>query len=121
MGLVLLCIIYTVGGATIFYLLERANEDKIRKEGVEKIFRTKSHLLELLWDLGNQQNDMTKTFWTDIAGQQIDNLTRILFQAFEDRYISIENIQNRTTNTSVIWTFPQAIFFAASTITTIGM
>ena len=61
-----------------------------------------------------------------VALFHMDNLTRLLFQAFDTHYISACHMNKDTVNatktgeTEDAWTFLTAIFFTSTLLTTIG-
>lgn len=69
------------------------------------------------------EENMNKEKWRSQAQDELRDLKRILYDAYEDKYISFEDIQNDYNGNVTrpnMWTIPQAIFFATTVITTIG-
>ncbi|KRX50337.1 TWiK family of potassium channels protein 7, partial [Trichinella murrelli] len=116
-GLVALLTIYTVCGGGIFHLIELSHELQVRSNSLKLISQTKTRFLENMWNL-SQAEGMTSEQWQMQAMDSIKTLEIVLYEAYEEQYITINDILNKTHRT--IWTFPQAIFFATTVITTIG-
>ncbi|KRZ08448.1 TWiK family of potassium channels protein 7, partial [Trichinella zimbabwensis] len=116
-GLVALLTIYTVCGGGIFHLIELSHELQVRSNSLKLISQTKTRFLENMWNL-SQAEGMTSEQWQMQAMDSIKSLEIVLYEAYEEQYITINDILNKTHRT--IWTFPQAIFFATTVITTIG-
>uniref|UniRef100_A0A914WTE8 Potassium channel domain-containing protein n=1 Tax=Plectus sambesii TaxID=2011161 RepID=A0A914WTE8_9BILA len=121
-GLVLLCIVYTLTGATMFYWMERPHEEELRRRGREEVQATRTALLDSLWRLSQRRDDDTRLDWTDAAERQLDNMTRVLFKWFDRNYIVNEQqiFANDTDEEFHAWTWATSVFFSASMITTIG-
>ncbi|VDK45022.1 unnamed protein product [Anisakis simplex] len=106
-GLVTFCVFYVLAGAWFFYLIE-ASEEKIMRNKAENEIRTERHrLMVSLWE----QSRDNQSAWEENALRYIDNATRLLISWFQRRYTADEQLT---------WSFPTAIFFCISMITTIG-
>uniref|UniRef100_A0A5S6QNU9 Potassium channel domain-containing protein n=1 Tax=Trichuris muris TaxID=70415 RepID=A0A5S6QNU9_TRIMR len=116
-GLVALLTIYTVCGGGIFHLIELSHEQQVRSNSLKSIAEAKVTFLERMWNL-SQTNGVTVEEWNSNAMRELRFVEVVLYEAYEEQYITINDILNKTQRT--IWTFPQAIFFATTVITTIG-
>ncbi|CDW53950.1 TWiK family of potassium channels protein 7 [Trichuris trichiura] len=116
-GLVALLTIYTVCGGGIFHLIELSHEEQVRSNSLKSIAEAKVAFLERMWNL-SQINGVTIEEWNTQAMRELRFVETVLYEAYEEQYITINDILNKTQRT--IWTFPQAIFFATTVITTIG-
>lgn len=112
-----MCIVYTLAGGVLFFLIERSHEIAVRTAGVSKIQQTHGEVLDNLWTL-TQLNNMTFEAYRNSALMEMEEMSRVLFEEIEERYISLENIRDNSTDE--IWTMASAIFFAVTTVTTIG-
>jgi hypothetical protein len=111
-GLVLLCIVYTLTGATLFYWMERPHEEELRRRGREEVQATRTALLDSLWHLSQRRDDDTRLDWTDAAERQLDNMTRVLFKWFDRNYIMNEQqMFANDTDEQLMWTYVTFIDF----------
>uniref|UniRef100_A0A915PBA0 Potassium channel domain-containing protein n=1 Tax=Setaria digitata TaxID=48799 RepID=A0A915PBA0_9BILA len=128
-GLIILSLLYTIGGALAFYHLERPNEIAVRRESLKDIFAQKKLMLDELWIMLNDDSISDEEI-ERLAIHHVDNVTRILFEAFDTHYISASHLRTTTAMTSsndseaeeeeYSWTFTTALFFTATLLTTIG-
>lgn len=81
------------------------------------IHQSRSEALDNLWSL-TKLDDMNFETYRNSAMLEIEEYSKVLFEEFEDRYISLENIRNN--NTDNMWSVTSAMFFAIATVTTIG-
>lgn len=116
-GLVLLLGLYTVCGAGIFHMIEMPHEVKIRNETLHRIWDERERFLEFVWNKLQQEKDLTFETFMETGKVELQQLERMLFDAYEDRYIKYLDVEGRD---RLLWTFPSSIFFASTVITTIG-
>lgn len=119
-GLVLLCAIYTIVGAAIFLMIEAPHEQRTKDQYMKEIKEIRFEILEELWNLTQESRQPISALeWKSNAVDRINNLTAKLFEAFDSRVIDINDIReiNGSQNR---WTYPAAMFFATTTIATIG-
>lgn len=64
LGLVMLCIAYTLAGAVVFYWIERPHEEATRQAGISRVLATKAALLRDLYDLALLP-DVRERQWKD--------------------------------------------------------
>lgn len=116
LGLILLACFYVTIGAVIFYHMERKNEMAIHQENMRFINEQANYLVEQLSKSAADDLD-----WTIKASNEIDNLTRIMFEMF-DKHSAMEVWQIDETKLvdHRLWTFSAALFFALTLLTTIG-
>ncbi|VDO32318.1 unnamed protein product [Onchocerca flexuosa] len=134
-GLVIFSVLYAVGGALAFYYLERPNEIAVRRESLRDISAQRKLMLDELWVMLNNESVSDGTdhilFFTEeierLANLHVNNVTQVLFEAFNTRYISASHLQSSTETSSVEfveeeckWTFTTALFFTTTLLTTIG-
>ncbi|KHN87881.1 TWiK family of potassium channels protein 7 [Toxocara canis] len=118
-GLTLLSLLYISGGAFAFYHLERPNEIAIRKANLDDIAAHRKLMLEQIWAVIND-NTTTHEEMERLALQHMDNVTRLLFEAFDTHYISASHLKDKGEEEEHSWTFITAVFFTATLLTTIG-
>ncbi|CAK5096632.1 unnamed protein product [Meloidogyne enterolobii] len=119
-GLILLSLFYVVGGAFIFYHLESPNEMDIRRDTMELIEKERNDMLEYLWIKINDENYSEEEL-EQIALERVDNISRILFEAFDTHYVGLSLLQSENVNvTQGTWSMTTAIFFTSTLLTTIG-
>ncbi|KAK0416481.1 hypothetical protein QR680_012514 [Steinernema hermaphroditum] len=118
-GLIILSMIYVVGGALIFYQLERPNEIEVRRQSFVDIRRQTNLMLDSLWEVMND-NRTTEEKFVELATSHVDNVTRILFEAFDTHYISAMHLREPESEAFHTWTMSTALFFTATLLTTIG-
>ncbi|MFH4973859.1 hypothetical protein AB6A40_000568 [Gnathostoma spinigerum] len=107
-GLVLFSLFYILIGACIFYLIESHEERSMRQKAEVELNTARRQLLNAVWN----EDRMNRSAWEANVGVYVENATRIVIGWYNRRYTT-----DQTVNT---WTYPTAIFFAISMITTIG-
>ena len=117
MGLIVLSCFYVVAGAAIFWSLERPHEIAVRQRNLETISLQKREFLMKLWLI---EEDISESEWRLRAKNDIDNITKVLFNAFDTHYITAHHLNSNGTETRLTWTFQAAIFFTSTLLTTIG-
>ncbi|OZC11710.1 Ion channel [Onchocerca flexuosa] len=125
-GLVIFSVLYAVGGALAFYYLERPNEIAVRRESLRDISAQRKLMLDELWVMLNNESVSDEEI-ERLANLHVNNVTQVLFEAFNTRYISASHLQSSTETSSVEfveeeckWTFTTALFFTTTLLTTIG-
>ncbi|KAM3723635.1 TWiK family of potassium channels protein [Dirofilaria immitis] len=126
-GLIILSLLYTIGGAFAFYYLERPHEIAVRRESLKDISTQRKLMLDELWVMLNDESVSDEEI-KRLAIHHVDNVTRVLFEAFGTHYISASHLRTSTASSSVdefmeeeySWTFTTALFFTATLLTTIG-
>uniref|UniRef100_A0A914P3G9 Two-component sensor histidine kinase n=1 Tax=Meloidogyne incognita TaxID=6306 RepID=A0A914P3G9_MELIC len=96
-GLILLSLFYVVGGAFIFYHLESPNEMDIRRDTMELIEKERNEMLEYLWIKINDENYSEEEL-EQIALERVDNISRLLFEAFDTHYVGLSLLQSENVN-----------------------
>ncbi|KAI1731692.1 ion channel domain-containing protein [Ditylenchus destructor] len=92
-GLILLSLLYIIGGAFVFYQVERPNEVAVRRESLHLIEDYKEKMLEELWEVVNNEAT-TKEGAEHLTNDHLDN--------------------------DYSWTMTTATFFTTTLLTTIG-
>uniref|UniRef100_A0A0N5BW18 Potassium channel subfamily K member 18 n=1 Tax=Strongyloides papillosus TaxID=174720 RepID=A0A0N5BW18_STREA len=120
-GLCFLSLLYIIGGAFIFFHFERPNELAIRSENVNKINEEKAKMLSHVWEMLNDDS-LSKEYIEAQAMEHIDNVTRLLFEAFDTHYITATHLNQGidSSEDEYSWTITTAIFFTTTLLTTIG-
>ncbi|KAK6101759.1 Ion channel family protein [Brugia pahangi] len=127
-GLIILSLLYAIGGALAFYHLERPNEIAVRHESLKDISAQRKLMLDELWIMLNDESISDEEI-ERIAIHHVDNVTRVLFEAFDTHYITASHLRSSTATTltddfveeeEYNWTFTTALFFTATLLTTIG-
>ncbi|CAI4231503.1 unnamed protein product [Auanema sp. JU1783] len=117
-GLILLSLFYVIGGAVAFYNLERPHEMAVRELSIRKFHLQKEKMLDDIWEL--IESGHSTDYIEDVASEYVDNVTRILFEAFDTHYISAKHLKPGGDKEAYSWTFITALFFTATLLTTIG-
>ncbi|EPB72805.1 Ion channel [Ancylostoma ceylanicum] len=117
-GLILLSLLYVVGGAVAFYHMERPNEMAVRESAIRRFNQHKERMLDELWTL--VESGAPPDLIEERANLYVENSTRILFEAFDTHFISAALLKPGGENEAYSWTFITALFFTATLLTTIG-
>uniref|UniRef100_A0A1I7XPW0 Ion_trans_2 domain-containing protein n=1 Tax=Heterorhabditis bacteriophora TaxID=37862 RepID=A0A1I7XPW0_HETBA len=117
-GLILLSLLYVIGGAVAFYHMERPHEVAVRESSIKKFHLHKDRMLDELWTL--IETGASPDFIGEVASEYVDNVTRILFEAFDTHYINANHLRPGGEKEAYSWTFITALFFTATLLTTIG-
>lgn len=75
------------------------------------------YFLASLWSM---QASLFSEYIEGMANEYVDNVTRILFEAFDTHYISAKHLKPGGDLEAYSWTYTTAIFFTATLLTTIG-
>ncbi|VDM54975.1 unnamed protein product [Angiostrongylus costaricensis] len=114
-GLILLSLLYVVGGAVAFYQMEHPNEMAVRESAIRRFNQHKERMLTELWTLVDSGAPPEER-----ASLYVENSTRILFEAFDTNFITAALLKPGGENEAYSWTFVTALFFTATLLTTIG-
>ncbi|CAD6190324.1 unnamed protein product [Caenorhabditis auriculariae] len=117
-GLILLSLLYVIGGAIAFYHMERPHEMAVREKNIRRFIEHKNTMMDELWEL--REAGVSQDFLDALAVQYVDNVTRILFEAFDTHFIGARHLRPGGENEEHSWTFITALFFTATLLTTIG-
>uniref|UniRef100_A0A183BPT2 Ion channel n=1 Tax=Globodera pallida TaxID=36090 RepID=A0A183BPT2_GLOPA len=118
-GLILLSLCYIVGGAFVFYQLERPNEIAVRKETLGVIEREKHEMLEQIWHLLNDPT-VPRDRVESVAAERVENMTRLMFDAFDTHYVGLAHLRGTKSVDQSSWSMTTAVFFTSTLLTTIG-
>ncbi|CAB3403355.1 unnamed protein product [Caenorhabditis bovis] len=117
-GLILLSLLYVIGGAMVFYHMERPFEMEVRADNVQRFNEHKEVMLSDLWEL--RAAGVEQELLEEVANEYIDNITKILFDAFDTHCIGAKHLRPGGEHEDHNWTFITALFFTATLLTTIG-
>jgi hypothetical protein len=110
-GLCLLVVAYAFGGGVVFQYLEGPHEGRIT-EGVQ---RRLNITVEKLFNRSEQSKVLYKTNWTTMARQILEDYQQELVRQTKRGHQG-----ERFDDDDKQWTFPGAILYAITVITTIG-
>lgn len=99
----------------MFYSLEQPHEQTTKSRSVREISDQRRDFLEKMWNLSRLDNE---GLWKSVAEDDIENITRRLFEAFDSNYVTAAVLNSNATVNH--WTFTAAIFFTSTLLTTIG-
>ncbi|PIO77246.1 hypothetical protein TELCIR_00656 [Teladorsagia circumcincta] len=112
-ALVAVVCLYAVIGAYIFYRLESPNEDRLKSVGKALISDMRTNLIAMIRDgRGN------KKVWKDSIEGELYRFNDKIYKAFKEQYV--RNNKLRGEKSEKMWTASSALFFAATTMATIG-
>ncbi len=114
-GLIFISCVYIIIGAVVFYSLEQPYEQTTKLRSVQEISDQRRDFLEKMWNLSRLDNE---GLWKSVAEDDIENITRRLFEAFDSNYVTAAVLNSNATVNH--WTFTAAIFFTSTLLTTIG-
>uniref|UniRef100_A0AC34QHE6 Potassium channel domain-containing protein n=1 Tax=Panagrolaimus sp. JU765 TaxID=591449 RepID=A0AC34QHE6_9BILA len=118
-GLIILSLVYIIGGAFVFYHLERPNEVYVRGESLRLIEDNRRRMLRHLWQVVND-NTTTRDDIENTVLEHVDNTSKLLFEAFDTHFILVAHLRNPTNQIDFSWTMTTAIFYTTTLLTTIG-
>uniref|UniRef100_A0A7E4UZL0 TWiK family of potassium channels protein 7 n=1 Tax=Panagrellus redivivus TaxID=6233 RepID=A0A7E4UZL0_PANRE len=118
-GLIILSLVYIIGGAFVFYHLEHPNEMYIRGANLRLIDENRRKMLRNLWLLVNN-NTLTREQVEMTVIEHVDNTSRLLFDAFDTHFIAASHLRNPSNLIDHSWTMTTAIFYTTTLLTTIG-
>uniref|UniRef100_A0A0N5A490 Ion_trans_2 domain-containing protein n=1 Tax=Parastrongyloides trichosuri TaxID=131310 RepID=A0A0N5A490_PARTI len=143
--LVLTVCLYAIIGSLIFYHFEAPHEENLKGIGVRHIDDLRKDLIQTMWSF--KTNNETSYFNTEIVHnfylmmeRKLETFNADVFKAFKDQYVRYDNVRvlNNYTNllsgrtrkyrkansksdkTGQLWTHSSSLFFAATTMATIG-
>ncbi|KAL3993661.1 Ion channel family protein [Acanthocheilonema viteae] len=134
---------YAIAGAWVFYSLESPHEDKLKKIGIQKIDELRKELIQTLRMKRKELKRTKMDSWARVTDVKLQTFNEYLYRAFKEHYVRYAdirifktNIDKRSGNTKIrrkkskhgsksirskkLWTASSAIFFAATTMATIG-
>ena len=117
-GLVFVLIIYILIGAIIFYVVENPHETRVREEERKMMKETNRKVAQELWELTDNSAVENYDQFETIAQTKIDEYLDDLYSRFSKSYVS--NTFDVTLEEKQVWTFPTAVMFAVTTLTTVG-
>ncbi|KAL3086119.1 hypothetical protein niasHS_009689 [Heterodera schachtii] len=118
-GLILMSVCYIVGGAFVFYQLERPNEIAVRRETLDIIEREKHEMLDQIWALINDPT-VPQDHLELVAADRVENITRLMFEAFDTHYVGLAHLRGKKSIDQSSWSMTTAVFFTSTLLTTIG-
>uniref|UniRef100_A0A8R1DNL7 Potassium channel domain-containing protein n=1 Tax=Caenorhabditis japonica TaxID=281687 RepID=A0A8R1DNL7_CAEJA len=117
-SLIVLSVVYVGFGAFLFYQLEQPNEVEVRARNIERFHVHKRQMIEHLWEM--RSSGIGQHVVEDMAVKYVDNVTRILFEAFDTHCIAAKHLRPGGENEDYNWTYMTALFFTTTLLTTIG-
>jgi len=111
--LVISTLLWTLGGAVVFYAIERPNEARAKTAAVANVGARRTVVIDQLWAAGMDEREFERVF-----AERIDDLVASTFAAFETGLTPAE-LQNATP-IALQWTRTSSLFFTTTVITTIG-
>ncbi|KRY67364.1 TWiK family of potassium channels protein 7 [Trichinella pseudospiralis] len=115
-ALVVVCMVYAILGALIFYYIEAQNERFVKSVKIQRIVNStqRSHI------------NLSKASWYFQASKGLHDLKVVLCEAFETDFVTVDMIDysssgdaNKISNS--VWTIQSSVFFAMTTMVTIGL
>uniref|UniRef100_A0A1I8C1Z3 Ion_trans_2 domain-containing protein n=1 Tax=Meloidogyne hapla TaxID=6305 RepID=A0A1I8C1Z3_MELHA len=99
-------------------LIGRENDEK--EETMEMIEKERNEMLQHLWVIINDPNYSDDEL-EEIAMERVDNISRLLFEAFDTHYVGLSLLQSENSSMAQgTWSMTTAIFFTSTLLTTIG-
>ncbi|CAI2349264.1 unnamed protein product [Caenorhabditis sp. 36 PRJEB53466] len=117
-SLIVLSVVYVGVGAFLFYQLEQPNEVEVRARNIERFNVHKRQMIEHLWEM--RTSGVGQHVVEDMAVKYVDNVTRILFEAFDTHCIGAKHLRPGGEDEDYNWTYMTALFFTTTLLTTIG-
>ncbi|KAF1762071.1 hypothetical protein GCK72_010333 [Caenorhabditis remanei] len=117
-SLIVLSVVYVGFGAFLFYQLEQPNEVEVRARNIERFNVHKRQMIDHLWEM--RSSGIGQHVVEDMAVKYVDNVTRILFEAFDTHCIGAKHLRPGGENEDYNWTYMTALFFTTTLLTTIG-
>lgn len=134
-GLVLASILYAVAGAFIFYAVEKRHELETKSHSIRKVTSARFDLVDNMWN-NSRRFRMAKDPWLKEAEREFANWTSMLYTAFKKEFVKYQHVSTTRTFRTLpegdgynltfeqddynVWTPSSSIFFAWTTMATIG-
>uniref|UniRef100_A0A914Y2A0 Potassium channel domain-containing protein n=1 Tax=Panagrolaimus superbus TaxID=310955 RepID=A0A914Y2A0_9BILA len=96
---------------------ENPNELATKRQQLNLLYLRQEQFVSSVLQLA-ENNETDRKVWTDIARMHMHNMSDHLFVAFEKYFLTSTEVKKNST--LEVWTFSTAIFFAVTTLTTIG-
>uniref|UniRef100_A0A0N5ALA9 Ion channel n=1 Tax=Syphacia muris TaxID=451379 RepID=A0A0N5ALA9_9BILA len=123
-GLVLLLFVYLIIGAIVFHYIEAPNEQKVKNQELETIFKLRDNFHDMIWNLWNltktNESVVSRETFNEIGQIYFKDLVKAVFQAFRNQFINDRHLLNQTNGDEMLWTYANSVFFSVTVITTIG-
>uniref|UniRef100_A0A914QGG3 Potassium channel domain-containing protein n=1 Tax=Panagrolaimus davidi TaxID=227884 RepID=A0A914QGG3_9BILA len=105
-GLIILSLLYIVGGAFIFYYLEHPNEVFVRGESLRLIEENRKIMLNHLWLLVTD-NSTTREEVENSVIEHVDNASKLLFDAFDTHFIFVVHLPDigKFLSENIVWLY----------------
>uniref|UniRef100_A0A7E4VZD4 TWiK family of potassium channels protein 7 n=1 Tax=Panagrellus redivivus TaxID=6233 RepID=A0A7E4VZD4_PANRE len=141
---------YASVGAVIFHSIESPNEDALKANGVDRINKMRKELVDMMWqqreELALTQHDPNspemmriRDDWVIKVADHLQQFNEHLYKAYKEEYVRYGDVRmtsrehlldprlkrHRSSKTwtekgGKMWTWSSALFFAATTMATIG-
>ncbi|KAI6194005.1 hypothetical protein M3Y96_01079100 [Aphelenchoides besseyi] len=138
-ALVAVVCIYAIVGAYVFYSLESPHEDRLKNEGIQTIQRNRREILEIIWEKV-EGKDIQKEAWMKRMSSSLQKFNVDLYRAYKEQYVRYGDVRmskpdpladprvkrhrssskSRSETGGKLWTATSSLFFAATTMSTIG-
>ncbi|KAK0395640.1 hypothetical protein QR680_001369 [Steinernema hermaphroditum] len=128
--------LYAMCGAFLFYTLESPHEDMLKKTGVKRINDKRQVLTRMMFE--SRKRDSVRV-WMQNTEAELLKFNEELYRAFKDEYVRYSDVRvkaiagqaeprlkrhrkskSRNEKSEKMWTGSSALFFAATTMATIG-
>ncbi|CAD5210231.1 unnamed protein product [Bursaphelenchus okinawaensis] len=137
-ALVLVVCIYAMVGAFIFHAIESPHEDMLKRDGINKINNVRSDLIELIWQKSGGSGYENQEEWIRQMSRALENFNQNLYKVYKDQYVRYGDVRmskaerdprekrhrssskSRSEAGGKLWTSSSSLFFAATTMATIG-
>ncbi|XP_003371897.1 TWiK family of potassium channels protein 7 [Trichinella spiralis] len=123
-ALVVVCMVYAILGALVFYYIEAQNERFVKSDKIQRIVDSTRNFLNFLQKERSHIN-LSKTSWYFQASKGLHDLKVVLCEAFETDFVTVDMIDYSSSGdtseiSNSVWTIQSSVFFAITTMVTIG-
>ncbi|CAD5215049.1 unnamed protein product [Bursaphelenchus xylophilus] len=137
-ALVLVVCIYAMVGAFIFHSIESPHEDMLKRDGIAKINNVRTDLIELIWEKSGGSGYVNQEEWVRQMSRALETFNQNLYKVYKDQYVRYGDVRmskaerdprekrhrssskSRSESGGKLWTSSSSLFFAATTMATIG-
>ncbi|KAI6226500.1 TWiK family of potassium channels protein 7 [Aphelenchoides fujianensis] len=120
-ALVLVLLVYLLIGAAIFQRIEGPNEIITKNYEIQTILGLRDQFQESIWNLThNSDTVISRETFNGLGQEYFEKMVTEIFNAYRNQFITNMHLLNVTRADEHLWTYPNAVFFATTVITTIG-